>query len=288
MEALFEKITEWLKELLVGATMNELTGLFDAVNRQVGLVAREVGKTPESFEPGVFSLIRNISESVIMPIAGIILTFVACYELIRLVTDNNNLANLDTWIFFKWVFKTAIAVLIISNTFTIVMAVFEVGQHVVNSSAGLISGETAVNPDVIANIEEQLKELEIGPLLGIYLEVVFLGLMLKILAAAIFVIVYGRMLEIYLLTSLAPIPFATLGNREQSMIGQNYFRSLLALAFQGFLIMICIAIYAVLVQNYAASENLLTGVWTVFGYTVLLTFGLFKTGSVSKSIFDSH
>lgn len=288
MEALFEKITEWLKELLVGATMNELTGLFDAVNRQVGLVAREVGKTPESFEPGVFSLIRNISESVIMPIAGIILTFVACYELIRLVTDNNNLANLDTWIFFKWVFKTAIAVLIISNTFTIVMAVFEVGQHVVNSSAGLISGETAVNPDVIANIEEQLKELEIGPLLGIYLEVVFLGLMLKILAAAIFVIVYGRMLEIYLLTSLAPIPFATLGNREQSMIGQNYFRSLFALAFQGFLIMICIAIYAVLVQNYAASENLLTGVWTVFGYTVLLTFGLFKTGSVSKSIFDSH
>ena len=268
--------------------MNELTGLFDAVNRQVGLVAREVGKTPESFEPGVFSLIRNISESVIMPIAGIILTFVACYELIRLVTDNNNLANLDTWIFFKWVFKTAIAVLIISNTFTIVMAVFEVGQHVVNSSAGLISGETAVSPDVIANIEEQLKELEIGPLLGIYLEVVFLGLMLKILAAAIFVIVYGRMLEIYLLTSLAPIPFATLGNREQSMIGQNYFRSLLALAFQGFLIMICIAIYAVLVQNYAASENLLTGVWTVFGYTVLLTFGLFKTGSVSKSIFDSH
>ena len=288
MEALFEKITEWLKELLVASTMNNLTSLFDAVNEQVGKAATQVGTSPGSFQPGIFSMIRNISETVIMPVAGIILTFVACYELIRLVTDSNNLANLDTWIFFKWIFKTAIAAMIISNTFNIVMAVFDVGQHVVNSSAGLISGGTAVSPDAIAGIEEQLKELELGPLLGIYLESFFLGLTLKILAAAIFVIVYGRMLEIYLLTSLAPIPFATLGNREQSMVGQNYFRSLLALAFQGFLMMICIAIYAYLVQNYAASGNLLKGVWTIFGYTVLLTFGLFKTGSVSKSIFDSH
>ena len=288
MEALFEKITEWLKELLVASTMNNLTSLFDAVNEQVGKAATQVGTSPGSFQPGIFSMIRNISETVIMPVAGIILTFVACYELIRLVTDNNNLANLDTWIFFKWIFKTAIAVMIVSNTFNIVMAVFEAGQHVVNSSAGLIAGETAVSPDVIEGIEEQLKELELGPLLGIYLESFFLGLTLKILAAAVFVIVYGRMLEIYLLTSLAPIPFATLGNREQSMVGQNYFRSLLALAFQGFLMMICIAIYAYLLQNYVSSGDLLKGVWTVFGYTVLLTFGLFKTGSVSKSIFDSH
>ena len=288
MEALFEKITEWLKELLVASTMNNLTSLFDAVNEQVGKAATEVGASPGSFQPGIFSMIRNISETVIMPVAGIILTFVACYELIRLVTDNNNLANLDTWIFFKWIFKTAIAVMIVSNTFNIVMAVFEAGQHVVNSSAGLIAGETAVSPDAVAGIEEQLKELELGPLLGIYLESFFLGLTLKILAAAVFVIVYGRMLEIYLLTSLAPIPFATLGNREQSMVGQNYFRSLLALAFQGFLMMICIAIYAYLLQNYVSSGDLLKGVWTVFGYTVLLTFGLFKTGSVSKSIFDSH
>ena len=288
MEALFEKITEWLQEMLVNATMNNLTSLFDAVNEQVGKAATQVGATPGSFQPGVFSFIQQISETVIMPIAGIILTFVACYELIRLVTDNNNLANLDTWIFFKWVFKTAIAVMIVSNTFTIVMAVFELGQHVVNSSAGLISGQTAVSPDVLADMEEQLKELNVGPLLGIYLESFFLGLTLKVLAAAIFVIVYGRMLEIYLLTSLAPIPFATLGNREQSMIGQNYFRSLLALAFQGFLMMICIAIYAFLLQNFVSSGNLLKGVWTIFGYTILLTFGLFKTGSVSKSIFDSH
>ena len=287
MEALFEKITEWLKELLVASTMNNLTSLFDAVNEQVGKAATQVGTSPGSFQPGIFSMIRNISETVIMPVAGIILTFVACYELIRLVTDNNNLANLDTWIFFKWIFKTAIAVMIVSNTFNIVMAVFEAGQHVVNSSAGLIAGETAVSPDVIEGIEEQLKELELGPLLGIYLESFFLGLTLKILAAAVFVIVYGRMLEIYLLTSLAPIPFATLGNREQSMVGQNYFRSLLALAFQGFLMMICIAIYAYLLQNYVSSGDLLKGVWTVFGYTVLLTFGLFKTGSVSKSIFNA-
>ena len=288
MEALFERIAEWLKELLVNSTMDRMTNLFDSVNNTVGEVAVEVGETPASFAPRIFDMIRSISESVIMPIAGIILTFVACYELVRLVTESNNLANLDIWILFKWIFKTAIAVIIVTNTFNIVMAVFELGQHVVNSSAGLIQGQTAINADILANLEEELNEMNLGALLGLFLESFLLSFTLKILSVVIFVIVYARMIEIYLMTSLAPIPMATLGSREQSMVGQNYFRSLLALAFQGFLMLICIGIYAVLIRNYSVSEHLIAHVWSVVGYTVLLAFALFKTGSLSKSIFNSH
>ena len=288
MEALFEKIAEWLKELLVDATMDRLSDLFESVNTQVGQSAQAIGSSPTTYLPNVLAMIRNISESVIMPIAGIVLTFVACYELIRLVTESNNLANLDTWIFFKWFFKTAIAVLVVSNTFTIVMAVFDLGQHVVNASGGLIQGETAISADVLANMEETLEAMELGPLLGLYLETFVLSLTLNILAVVIFVIVFGRLIEIYLMTSLAPIPFATFGSREQGMIGQNYFRSLLALAFQGFLMMICVGIYAVLINSYPVSDHLIRNVWYILGYTVMLAFGLFKTGSLSKSIFNSH
>jgi len=288
LEALFERIAEWLKELLVNSTMDRMTNLFDSVNNTVGEVAVEVGETPASFAPRIFDMIRSISESVIMPIAGIILTFVACYELVRLVTESNNLANLDIWILFKWIFKTAIAVIIVTNTFNIVMAVFELGQHVVNSSAGLIQGQTAISADILANLEEELNEMNLGALLGLFLESFLLSFTLKILSVVIFVIVYARMIEIYLMTSLAPIPMATLGSREQSMVGQNYFRSLLALAFQGFLMLICIGIYAVLIRNYSVSEHLIAHVWSVIGYTVLLAFALFKTGSLSKSIFNSH
>jgi hypothetical protein len=288
LEALLEKITEWMKELLVSASVNSLTGLFDSVNDQVGQVAVEVGTSPASFQPGIFSMIQNLSETVIMPVAGIILTFVACYELIRLVTDNNNLANIDIWILFKWIFKTAIAAMIVSNTFNIVMAVFDLGQYVVSSSAGIIQGTTAIDASTIGDIKTELEAMELGPLLGLCIEVMLLSIALKILAAIIFVIVYGRMLEIYLMTSLAPIPMATLANREQSMVGQNFFRSILALAFQGFLMMVCIGIYALLIQSFSVSGDMLKDFWKVVGYTILLAFSLFKTGSLSKGILNAH
>lgn len=288
MEALLEKITEWMKELLVSASVHSLTGLFDSVNDQVGQVAAEVGTSPASFQPGIFSMIQNLSETVIMPVAGIILTFVACYELIRLVTDNNNLANIDIWILFKWIFKTAIAAMIVSNTFNIVMAVFDLGQYVVSSSAGIIQGTTAIDASTIGDIKTELEAMELGPLLGLCIEVMLLSIALKILAAIIFVIVYGRMLEIYLMTSLAPIPMATLANREQSMVGQNFFRSILALAFQGFLMMVCIGIYALLIQSFSVSGDMLKDFWKVVGYTILLAFSLFKTGSLSKGILNAH
>ena len=288
MDAILEQIAEWLKGLLVAGTMNNLTGLFDAVNRQVGDVADQVGMTPEGFAPGVFSMIRNISETVIIPIAGMILTFIACYELIQMIIDHNNLANFETWIFFKWVFKTFVAVMLISNTFNITMAVFDVAQHVVNASAGVIAGDTAVDAGALDAMEDTLKAMELGPLLGVFMQSLIVQLTMRALSIVIFIIVYGRMIEIYLMTSLAPIPFATFGNREQSQIGQNYLRSLFALGFQGFLIMICIGIYAVLVQTVVFTEDIMASIWGVMGYTVLLCFTLFKTGALAKGILNAH
>lgn len=288
MDAIKEAITQWLKDMLVSGVMESLQGMFDAVNTQVGNVASEVGTSPASFSPGVFSMIRNVSESVIIPIAGLILTFIACWELIQMIIDHNNLANFETWIFFKWVFKTFVAVMLITNTFNIVMAVFDVSQYVISSAGGIIGGSTAITNDQLSRMETTLQNTDIGPLLGIYLEVLLLSIGMKIMSLIVFIIVYGRMIEIYLMTSLAPIPFATFGNREQSQIGQNYLRSLIALGFQGFLILICVGIYAVLIQSVSFSDNILTSLWGVMGYTVLLCFTLFKTGSLAKSVLHAH
>ena len=288
MDSILQQITDWLKEMLVEAIMGNLSGLFDSVNNQVGEIASDVGMTPANFSPGVFAMIRNISENVIIPIAGLILTFIVCHELIQLIIDHNNLANFETWIFFKWVFKTFVAVMLITNTFNITMAVFDVSQHVVNASAGIISGSTAVDASALETMEETLNAMELGPLLGLFLQSFIVQVTMSILSVVIFVIVYGRMVEIYLMTSLAPIPFSTFGNREQSQIGQNYLRSLFALGFQGFLIIICVGIYAVLVQSVAFSDDIIASIWGVMGYPVLLCFTLFKTGSLAKSVFSAH
>ena len=277
-----------MKGILVNGIMTQLTGLFDSVNTQVGDIATQVGTTPANFSPGIFSLIRNISESVILPIAGLILTFIACCELIQMIIDHNNLANFETWIFFKWIFKTFVAVTLISNTFNIVMAVFDVAQHVINSAGGLISGSTAVNGSALETMRHTLEGMDIGELFALYLQSLVLQFTIQALSVVIFVIVYGRMIEIYLMTSMAPIPFSTFGNREQSAAGQNYLKSMLALGFQGFLIMICVGIYAVLIQGITISSDIIGSIWGVVGYTVLLCFTLFKTGSIAKSVFSAH
>ena len=268
--------------------MGNLSGMFESVNTQVGEIATSVGTTPANFSPEVFAMVRNISESVIIPIAGLILTFIACYELIQMIIDHNNLANFETWIFFKWVFKTFMAVMLITNTFNITMAVFDVSQHVVNSSAGIIARDTAIDATALEQLEETLNGMELGPLLGLLMQSFVIQFAMSALAIVIFVIVYGRMIEIYLMVSLAPIPFSTFGNREQSQIGQNYLRSLFAIGFQGFLIIICVGIYAVLVQSIAFSDDIIASIWGVMGYTVLLCFTLFKTGTLAKSVFSSH
>ncbi len=288
MESILEKITTWLKEMIIGGIMGNLSGMFDAVNQQVGSIAADVGTTPANFSPGVFSMIRNISESVILPIAGLILTFIACYELIQMLVEHNNLANFETWTFFKWIFKTFVAVTLISNTFNITMAVFDVAQHVITRSGGIISANTAVNDTMLNAMQTSLEAMDLGPLLGVFLQTLIVNITMQALSIVIFVIVYGRMVEIYLTVSLAPIPFATFGNHEQSHTGQNYLRSLFALGLQGFLIMICVGIYAVLVQTIAATDDIVSTIWGIAGYTVLLCFTLFKTGSLAKAILGAH
>lgn len=288
MESILEKITTWLKEMIIGGIMGNLSGMFDAVNQQVGSIAADVGTTPANFSPGVFSMIRNISESVILPIAGLILTFIACYELIQMLIEHNNLANFETWTFFKWIFKTFVAVTLISNTFNITMAVFDVAQHVITRSGGIISTNTAVNDTMLNAMQTSLEAMDLGPLLGVFLQTLIVNITMQALSIVIFVIVYGRMVEIYLTVSLAPIPFATFGNHEQSHTGQNYLRSLFALGLQGFLIMICVGIYAVLVQTIAVTDDIVSTIWGIAGYTVLLCFTLFKTGSLAKAILGAH
>lgn len=288
MQSILEQITDWLKSMIISGIMGNLSGMFDSVNQQVGQIAGDVGTTPANFSPAAFSMIRNISESVILPIAGMVLTFIACYELIQMLIEHNNLANFETWTFFKWVFKTFLAVTLISNTFNITMAVFDVAQQVISRSGGLISGSTSVSDATLTAMQATLEGMDLGPLLGLYLQTFVVQVTMLALSAIIFVIVYGRMVEIYLMVSLAPIPFATFGNHEQSHTGQNYLRSLFALGFQGFLIMICVGIYAVLIQNLSFSDNIISSIWGVMGYTVLLAFTLFKTGSLAKSVFAAH
>lgn len=288
MQSILEQITDWLKSMIISGIMGNLSGMFDSVNQQVGQIAGDVGTTPANFSPAVFSMIRNISESVILPIAGMVLTFIACYEVIQMLIEHNNLANFETWTFFKWVFKTFLAVTLISNTFNITMAVFDVAQQVISRSGGLISGSTSVSDATLTAMQATLEGMDLGPLLGLYLQTFVVQVTMLALSAIIFVIVYGRMVEIYLMVSLAPIPFATFGNHEQSHTGQNYLRSLFALGFQGFLIMICVGIYAVLIQNLSFSDNIISSIWGVMGYTVLLAFTLFKTGSLAKSVFAAH
>ena len=288
MQSILEQITDWLKSMIISGIMGNLSGMFDSVNQQVGQIAGDVGTTPANFSPAVFSMIRNISESVILPIAGMVLTFIACYELIQMLIEHNNLANFETWTFFKWVCKTFLAVTLISNTFNITMAVFDVAQQVISRSGGLISGSTSVSDATLTAMQATLEGMDLGPLLGLYLQTFVAQVTMLALSAIIFVIVYGRMVEIYLMVSLAPMPFATFGNHEQSHTGQNYLRSLFALGFQGFLIMICVGIYAVLIQNLSFSDNIISSIWGVLGYTVLLAFTLFKTGSLAKSVFAAH
>lgn len=285
---IWDKITEWLKGLLVGGIVSNLSGLFDSINTRVADVASTVGKTPQAWNGSIFSMIKSLSENVVVPIAGIILTFVMCLELIQLLIDRNNMHDFETFIFFKWVFKTFAAVLIVTNTWNIVMGVFNVAQHVVSQAAGVIIGETALDiSTLLGDMEASLMEMDIGPLFGLWFQSSLMSIIAWVLSICIFIIVYGRMIEIYMVTSVAPIPMATMVNREWGQMGQNYLRSLFALGFQAFLIMVCVGIYAVLVQNISVGSDVSAALWTCIGYTVLLCFTLFKSSSVAKSIFNA-
>ena len=289
MGGILDKLDEWLRGLLADGIKGNLTGMFDSVNTEVGEIAGQVGQTPQAWNGGVFSMIQNLSETVIVPIAGVILTFVMCYDLIQLVTERNNLHDIDTWMFFKWVFKTFCAVLIVTNTWNIVMGIFDVAQNVVNASAGVIIGDASVDiSSVISNLDAHIEALPTGELFGLWFQSIFVGLTMNILSICIMLVVYGRMIEVYLTTSVGPIPLATMTNRDWGTTGQNYLRSLFALGFQAFLIMVCVGIYSVLVQSIGVGSDVSAAIWTCMGYTVLLCFALFKTGSLSKSLVGAH
>ena len=289
MNFIWDKVTEWLKGLLVGGIVSNLTGLFDSINTQVADAATTVGASPQAWNSSIFGMIRSLSENVMVPIAGVILTFVMCLELIQMLIDRNNMHDFDTFLFFKWIFKTFAAVLIVTNTWNIVMGVFDVAQHVVNQAAGVIIADTAMDISALmGDIEARLMDMEIGPLFVLWFQSSLIGIIAWALSICIFIIVYGCMTEIVMVTSVAPIPLATMVKRTWGQMGQNYLRSLFALGFQAFLIMVCVGIYAVLVQTISTGQDIHAAIWGCAGYTLLLCFALFKTGGVAKSVFGAH
>ena len=289
MEFLWNKLTEWLKEMLVGGVMSNLTGLFDSINEQVADIAGTVGTTPQAWNSGVFSMVQSLSNNVGVPIAGVLLAIVMAMELIQMVVDRNNMNDFDVGQIIKWVCKSFFAIILVTSTWDIVMGIFDLAQTVVNNAAGVIISDTSLDLNsVITDMEARLMEMDIGPLFSLWIQSALIGILSWILTICIFIIVYGRMIEIYLVTSIAPIPMATMGNREWSQMGQNYLRSLFALGFQAFLIVVCVGVYAVLVQSIAVETDVIKAIWTSIGYTVLLCFTLFKTSSLSKSIFNAH
>lgn len=282
-------LEEWFKGVLIDGITSNLTGLFDTVNTKVGEIAADVGATPQGWNSGVFNMLRNLSETVIVPIAGAILALIMCYELIQLIAERNSMHDMDSWMLFRWVFKSAAAIILVSNTWNIVMAVFDITQGVVNQSAGVIIGNTSIDiTSVVTDLDTRLSAMDIGGLLGLWFQSLFVGLTMNILSICIMLVVYGRMIEIYLVTSLGPIPLATIGNSEWRGMGQGYLKSLFALGFQAFLIMVVTGIYAVLVQSIALSADVSGAIWGCMGYTVLLCFCLFKTGSIAKAVFAAH
>ena len=289
MDSIFDKITQAINDFLISLIEGSLSTMFNDVNQKVGTIATEVGKTPQQWNSSVFSIIENLSNSVIVPIAGLIITFVLCYELISMIIDKNNMHDVDTFMFFKYFFKACVAVLIVSNTFNLIMAVFDVGQHIVSNSAGVIAGNTNINiSSALTNLRSTLEAMGTGELFLLMLETALVSLCMKILSVCITVVIFGRMIEIYLYSSVGAIPFATMANREWGQVGSNYLRGLVALAFQGFFIMVCVGIYAALVNNFTATSDIHSTIFSIAAYTVVLCFTLFKTGSISKSIFNAH
>ena len=289
MDFLWSTISDWLKELLVSGILSNLSGMFDGVNEKVGDIAVQVGTTPEAWNGGIFNMVRSLSDTVVLPVAGLVLAFVMTLELVQILMDKNNFHDIETVVFFRWMFKTACAVLIVSNTWNIVMGVFDMAQSVVSASAGVIAGSASIDlATLIPDLESRLNDMELGALLGLWFQSLIVGVTMWALTVCVFIIVYGRMIEIYLVTSMAPVPMAAMMGREFGNMGQNYLRSLFALGFQAFLIMVCVGIYAVLVQNIAVSADVSAAIWTCVGYTVLLCFTLFKTGSLAKSLFAAH
>lgn len=289
LDGLLDEIEQWIRECLKDMILDNLRTMYTDVNERTGTIATQVGQTPQGWNGSIYSLIHNISDSVMLPIASMIITFVLCYELIAMLVEKNNMQDMDTWMFFKYFFKMAIAVYVVSHTFDIVMAIFDIGQHIVSSASLVISHDTNINIDqMLARMEQSLETMGIGEMISLSMETFIVSFCLKILAILITVVLYVRMVEIYLYISVSPVTFATFGNKEWGQIGNNYVRGLLALAFQGFFIIVCVGIYAVLVSTIQISEDIHKALFGVMAYTVVLAFSLLRTGNLAKSVFSAH
>ncbi len=285
-----DAIKDWIRELLIQGTISNLAGTFDATNSQLTEISSQIGKTPERWNESVFEMIKGLSDTVILPLAGLILAVVMTLELINLVTERNNMAEIDTWIFFKWILKTTASILLVANCWNIVMGIFRAVQSIVTDATGYVSSEhlTDIKLDYIA---VSLTMFELSEVLGLWLQSLVISLCSNVVSIVVFIIIYGRMFEIYLVTSMAPIPMATLTNNKWGNIGENYIRQIFALAFRAFLIIVCVAIYDLLVQgtiDISSATAIKIGLWQVLGYTVLVCFMMFKTDSIAKSIFNAH
>ena len=289
MDKILDSIAEELTDFFIGAIQTNLSRMFDDVNTKVGSIAGEVGQTPQTWNSGIFGMVKSLSDNIILPIAGIIITYVLCYELIHMVMEKNHGNDMEFWEFFVYFVKMWIAVWILSHTFEITMAVFDIGQSIVSSASGIITDSAEIDAaTTIQAISQRCYTMDLGELMTLMVETWIVSFGMKILSVLITVILYGRMIEIYIYCSVSPIPFATVANKEWGNIGTNYFRSILALAFQGFFIMICVGIYAMLISSMTVSSDIHMALFSIMAYTIVLCFSLFHTGTISKSIFGAH
>jgi hypothetical protein len=289
MSGIFDKIEQFFIELLIGIIEQNLTGLLTEVNAKVGTIATEVGQTPQSWNSSIFDMIKSLSDTVIVPIAGLVMTAILCYELISMIMEKNNMHDIDTWMFFRWMMKAVIAIYFVTNTFNIVMAVFDISQHIVNASSSVINSSTSVDiTSAVASMVDELATKSVPELILIALETGVVRLCMMAISIIITVILYGRMIEIYLASSVAAIPFATMANKEWSQVGNNYLRSLIALGLQGFFLMVCVGIYAVLVNSITVTSDIHATIFAILTYTIILCFALLKTSSLAKSVMNAH
>lgn len=287
MFGIFDKIEEFFKELLLGGIQANLESMFLDINDKVGAVATDVGKTPMGWNGDVFAFIKSINDSVIIPIAGLIITAVLCIELINMVMQKNNMHDTDTFEFFKYIIKMWIAVWLVSHAFTFSMAVFDVAQHMVNKAAGVINTSAVISGDQIVAMVDSLKDKGLGELVMILFETSLIKVAIEVISIVIMLVVYGRMFEIYVYSSVSAIPFATMGNKEWGQIGTNYIKGLFALGLQGLFLMVCLGIYAVLVKTIKITD-IHTSTMTILGYAVLLGLMMLKSGTLAKSVLNAH
>jgi hypothetical protein len=293
MGKLWKSLIDLLKGLIIEGIQSNLTNVFQEFDEQAELVNAFASATPDSFNHAAFTFIQTVTQTVIVPIAGIVITYVLVYELVSMVMERNNMHEFDTFFLFRYLGKAAIAVMVVSHTSEIVNAIFEVGGYLASQATTLITGSTRLNADyqVLAMLDTTaMEDMPLFELLGNLIETFIIMWAVRLMAFVVAIITLGRFMEIYLYMSVAPVPFSMFANKEWGNVGMNYLRGLFALALQGLLIVLCVGIYSALIQALVGKSysDFSTICFCNCMYTAALTFALIKTGSLSKQIMSSH